>query len=166
MSCHQRAGSLDLFGVLRLGSGFSGAPAAVAVVTTIVRVPAQDVPQFWPGKGWTARQYASRHLPGGRGCHPSHLFCRENSKMGQQQLQPRDALPRAANVPALTTKPTAFAGQAIVGSECHRAAAEDVGWTGCRPLGLKDCPPEGAMANVKSYLQIGRIFGWHEGGEG
>jgi hypothetical protein len=51
---------------------------------------------------------------------------RQRTDLLQNQFHPRDALPRAANVPALAAIRPARTGQTVISTKYHRAAAEQV----------------------------------------
>ncbi len=131
---HERVGVLFLFRVVGLRLGFLRAPAAVAVVTAIVGIPAQHIPQFRPIEqilciaiaGKKAGNQEPRHGIAARLLMFSlELFWRQNFEMRQQFFHVRDALTRGTGMAALAAVITSFACEAVIRAkgDGHRSPA-------------------------------------------
>ncbi len=102
------------------------APSAISVVTAIVGIPAQHVPKLRPGQQFPPSQNPRRQQPRPGATGLVQLGVRQNAKMFQKYLHPRDALSRAANMPALAAIGAARTGKTIVGAKNDTAAAKNL----------------------------------------
>ena len=139
-------------------------PARIAVVTAIVRIPAEHIPKLRPRLAQMLfRTAAGEHTRGEQprcrvsssGCMlVGDLFRRHDAKMHEQFFHARDALPRRARVPTLPPESSTLARETIVSAEDHRAATKKLRWL---KASGKHGPTEGAMADIKGNLDVRRV---------
>ena len=147
---HQCVGVLHFLGIHRIFT-LHAAPAPVAIVAAIVRVPAQHIPQLRPRKRLAAPQHPRRQHP--RPSTAGHIQFRlsQHAQVPQQNFQARNPLARAADVPTLPPKGAAVTRKTIIRAKDHRATAEHLRISGS----IEHRPADGAMADVEGEVEVG-----------
>ncbi len=166
---HQSDGVLLLLGVLLLRIGLLRAPTAVAIIATVVGVPAQDIPKLRPIEKMFIASVAGEDARGEepRGGVAAGLLVlgldlvrRQDAEMGEELLQSGNALPSGTGVAALAAVEAAFAGQTVVGTKGDGATTKNIGrnsvliCTTGRSDGLQHGPAEGAVANIEGEMEV------------
>ncbi len=172
-TAHQGAPELDLLGVgnfvlVRRRDFLAAVGPRRGVVTAVVGIPPQDVPELRPGRGRNGAAVAGGGkdrrgtLPGetvatGLAVTGPEFLRRHHAEVGEECLHAGDALAGGAGMAASLAILAAFHREAVIGTEDDGTGAEELGQCGRRRGPTEHGPANGTVADIEGEVEVPRI---------